>query len=469
MEFPLGEVPQDRTNSLTGEREIVFYENGLWRKTVTARRIVELSYDERNVEARSRAYFNRGSLEAPVCGALIEETRTLECWQRDLSRPGLDPYRPSIAKLRVNYVTGEFRRETYGLFALPIEIVDEQYVTRNRYTSYGILASATVFDNGREDNDAARPGPERLLRAVAGRPRAELVSKPPGNSEPAGVSAAGHRLILERQDLVKGLVVTQTWDNANFGRKMAEDIEDRFDGTQSFVSRTTWEYDADYYFGLVPVRATTHSLASGTLLAEVTTLSFDPGRRRLVGREVTCTGQTRTNTWDYRWSNPVEVETAQRRVTQEHNRDETETRTRTVIKSTGETLDQGTARYNAGTRTWQVIRQVWYRPDIPDHTETNLYSAFGKRISVRVGEALETRPSYGPDGTEQASGTFRQDAATGRYDMLCRQEDDYHWNSGRREARVRLFVDGTVADEVPHRRRRRRENRGRGIAPVAAA
>ena len=89
------------------------------------------------------------------------------------------------------------------------------------------------------------------------------------------------------------------------------------------------------------MRATTRSLTSGALLAEVTTLSFDPGRRRLVGREVSYTGQTRTNTWDYRWSSPVEVETGQRKITQEYNRDETEMRTRTVIKSTGETLDQG--------------------------------------------------------------------------------------------------------------------------------
>ncbi|MGO9203690.1 MAG: hypothetical protein ACLQM8_24485 [Limisphaerales bacterium] len=447
VEFPLGEVRRDWTNSLTGEREIVSYENGLWRKTVTARRIVEPTYDERNVEARSRTWFNRGGLDAPVRGALIEETRTLECWQRDLSQPGLDPYRPILAKLRVNYVTGEFSREIYGLFALPIEVVDEQCVTRNRYTPYGILASATVFDNGSQDNDAARPGPDRLLQAVPGRSRAELVSKVPGNSETAGFSAAGYCTILERRDLVKGLVATQTWDNAHFGRRVAEDIEDRFDGTQSFPSRTTWEYDANYYFGLVPVRARTHSLASGALLAEVTTLSFDPARRRLVGREASYTGQSRTNTWDYRWSNPVELETAQRRITQEFNRDETEARTRTVIKSTGETLDQGVGRYNAGARTWQVIRQVWYRPGIPDHTETNLYSAFGKLISVRVGDEVETRPSYMPDGKEQASRTFRRDAATGRYEALCRQEDEYRWNSGQREARVRLFVDGTVADE----------------------
>ena len=447
VEFPLGEVRRDWTNSLTGEREILFYEDGLWRKTVTGRRIVEVSYDERQVEAGSRVYFNRGSLKAPVCGALLEATRTLECWERDLSQPGLDPYRPIIAKLRVNYVTGEFRRETYGLFTLPIEIVDEQYVTRNRYTPYGIFASATVFENGRQENDAARPGPDRLLQAVVGHPRAELVSKLPGNSELTNLSAAGYRIILERKDLVKGLVTTQTWDNAYFGRKMTEDIEDRFDGTQSFVTRLTWEYEADYHFGLVPVRATTRSLTSGALLAEVTTLSFEPGRRRLVGREVSYKGQTWTNTWDYRSSSPVEIETRQRRITQEHNRDETEMHTRTLIKSTGETLDQATGRYDAGTRTWQVVRQVWYRPDIPDHIETNRYSAFGKLMSVQIGEALETRPSYTADGKEQSSRTFQRDASTGRYEKLCRLEDDYQWNFGRREARVRLYVDGEVADE----------------------
>jgi hypothetical protein len=447
VEFPLGEVQRDWTNSLTGEREILFYENGLWRKTVTGRRIVELSYDERNVEARSRASFNRGSLEAPVCGALLEETRTVECWERDLSQPGLDPYGPIIAKLRVNYVTGEFRRETYGLFALPIEIVDEQYVTRNRYTPYGILASATVFENGREESDSSRPILERLLNPVASRPRFQLASQLVGNGELRDLSTAGYRTVLEQKDLIKGLVTTRTFDQGHFGRTIAENQRDPFDGSRSFWSEVTWEYDEDFHCGLVPVRATTRSLPSGVPLAEVTMTAYDPLRRRLTGSESTYTGQTRTNTWDYRWTNPVEIETLQRKITQEYNRDETETRSTTLLKDTGEVISQSSGQYDAGDKTWRVTRHIWYRPDIPDHTETNLYSAFGLLIATRLGDALEARPTYTLDGTEQSSQTFRRNAATGRYDILYRQEDDYHWQNGQRDARVRVFLDGLLADE----------------------
>ena len=68
-------------------------------------------------------------------------------------------------------------------------------------------------------------------------------------------------------------------------------------------------------------------------------------------------------------------------------------------------------------------------------------------IGVRYGDAIEARPVYTPDATEQARPTFGRNAATGRYDVLCRQEDDYQWQDGRRNARVRLFVEGQSVDE----------------------
>ncbi|MGA2864839.1 MAG: hypothetical protein ABSF95_10165 [Verrucomicrobiota bacterium] len=447
IEFPLGEVRQAWTNPLTGEPETVLYENGLWRQTITGRRIVELDYDQANVERGSRTYCNRGDQQAPLRGALLEETRTLEYWLRDLSQPGLDPYQPTIAKLRVNYVTGQLARETYGLFPQPVETLDEQYITRNRYTRYGIFESASVIENGREESDFSRPVLERLLQPVAGRPRFQLASQLAGNGELRDLSTAGYRTVLEQKDLVKGLVATQTIDQGHFGRKIAENHRDLFDGTRSFWSGVTWEYDEDFHCGLVPVRATTRSLPSGAPLAEVTITAYDPLRRRLTGSERTYTGQTRTNTWDYRWANPVELETLQRRITQQYNRDETETRSTTLLKVTGEVINQSSGQYDAGNKTWRVTRRIWYRPDIPDHTETNLYSAFGLLIAARIGDALEARPTYAADGTEQSSQTFRRNAASGRYDILYRQEDDYHWQNGQRNARVRLFLDGLVADD----------------------
>jgi hypothetical protein len=328
-----------------------------------------------------------------------------------------------------------------------VETVDEQYVTRNRYTRYGIFESASVLENGREEGDFSRPVLERLLQPVAGRPRFQLASQLAGNGELRDLSTAGYRTVVERKDLVKGLVTTQTFDQGHFGRKMAENQRDVFDGTRSFWSGVTWEYDEGFHCGVVPVRATARSLPSGAPLAEVTMTAYDPLRRRLTGRERSYTGQTRTNTWDYRWANPVEFETLQRRITQEYNRDETETRSSTLLKVTGEVINQSSGRYDAGNQTWRVTRRIWYRPDIPDHTETNLYSAFGLLIAARIGEALEARPTYAADGTEQSSQTFRRNAATGRYDILYRQEDDYHWQNGQRNARVRLFLDGLVADD----------------------
>jgi hypothetical protein len=99
---------------------------GQWRNAVTDRRLVEFDYDAANIEIASRTFANLGSYEAPVRGEIIEETRTLEFWFRDLGQLNLDPYLPIISKLRMNYITGQLARETYGLFPFPIEVADDQ-------------------------------------------------------------------------------------------------------------------------------------------------------------------------------------------------------------------------------------------------------------------------------------------------------------------------------------------------------
>src|SRR5262249_683942 len=138
IEFPLGEARQERTNHLTGETETLVYTNGLWLKTITDRRILEPEYDSDRIEIASHTYANLGSRQVPQRGVLLEETRTLEYWLRDLSEPGLDPHLPTLAKLHVNYVTGRVTRETFGLFELPVEIADEQYLTHNHYSLHGL-------------------------------------------------------------------------------------------------------------------------------------------------------------------------------------------------------------------------------------------------------------------------------------------------------------------------------------------
>ena len=447
LEFPPGEVRQERTNPLSGERETVCYENGLWRKTISDRRIVEVDYDAAKVEARSRTYANRGTRRLPAPGALIEETRTLEYWARDLRQPDLDPYQPVIAKLRVNYVSGQFARETFGLFPLPVETADEQFITRNQYTPYGLLASASIFDNGRDERDFSRPWAERALQPISGRQRAELTCRLAGIQDLRDAAAIGYRLGLERNDLVKGLATTQTFDLAHDGRKIAEDFTDHFDGTQTYSWQVTWAFEPGFHFGLVPRGAATRSVPSGALLSEVVTTGYDPLERRLTGVETTYAGLTRTNTWDYRWESPVQVEGRYSRTMLEYERDGMRASGVTTLKANGEVLDRSAGQFDAAAKTWRTTRWMWLQPDVPPQVQTNTYSAFGLLMGVRAGDALETRPAYGPDARERARATFGRNGPSGRYDVLCRQEDDYQWQAGRRSARVRLFVEGRAVEE----------------------
>ncbi len=115
IEFPLGKQTERAwTNPLSGEREVLRFEQGHLRSVATERRLTEIEYGESQQEKASRTFFNTGTRERPVQGALLEETRTLEIWRRNLGQPGLDPYQPLISKLKVNHVTGQTSRETYG-------------------------------------------------------------------------------------------------------------------------------------------------------------------------------------------------------------------------------------------------------------------------------------------------------------------------------------------------------------------
>src|SRR5205814_434313 len=98
---------------------------------------------------------------------------------RQLSDPGIDPYQPQLSKLRVNHIIGHSARETYGLFPLPVASVDDQFITQNKFNSYGIFASAKVFDHGNNDADFDRPLRAKLLQPLEGRARFVLSSTIP--------------------------------------------------------------------------------------------------------------------------------------------------------------------------------------------------------------------------------------------------------------------------------------------------
>jgi hypothetical protein len=447
LEFPVKEVKREWTNPLTGERETLVFARGQWQTTITDSRIVELDYDASNVEIRSRTYANRGSREAPVPGELIEETRTLELWFRDLRRSDLDPYQPAISKLLINYVTGQLARETYGLFPLPVEVADDQYVTRNRYTPYGIFESASVFENGRSEADFQRSSADRVMKPIVGRERFHLTCRLPDLSGLRELSASGYQITLERVDLIKGVVRTETLDTAHFGRKTGESFVDVFDGTRSFTNTVTLEYQKDFQYGLIPTRTLTTGGYSSARLAMATAIGYDPLRRRLTAIEVDYTGAVRANTWDYRWASPVEIETRQRRTLNEYNRDETAVTGTTTLKSAGEILHSFSGQYDATRKMFQVTRFVWHRPGILTRAETNTYSVSGKLIATRIGDRFEVRPDYTFDGMEESRQTFRREAATGQFTVPHRQEDSYRWQNGERHARVRTWLEGVPYDE----------------------
>jgi len=444
-EFPLGELRREWTNPLSGERETLVFAHGQWRQTITDRRVLELDYDRENIELGSRTYANRGDRQAPAKGDLIEETRTINFWFRDLGKPGLDPYEPVIAKLRINYVTGQLSRETYGLFPMPIELVDDQFVTRNRYTSFGLFESASVYENGVSDADLQRSAVDRVLKPIAGRERFQLACRLPGLPEKRDLSGSGYQIEVERTDLIKGVVRIETVDSAHFGRKTGETFVDAFDGTRSFTNAWSADYEEDFQFGLIPIRARTISGASGTVAAETMTLHFDPLHRRLTATVVDYTGAVRTNTWDYRWSNPVEIETPRRRTVAQYNRDETVVQGE--VTSAGEILQSFTGQFDASRKVFLITRQFWYRPGVPVRTETNTYSAFGRLVATRIGDTFEARPDYNEGGIEEARRTFRRDPATGQFSIPHRQEDSYRWRNGGRAAQVRTWIEGAPYDE----------------------
>ena len=179
IDFPTGKrYLRDRVNPLTGVEETLVYQKGRWRGTFDDRRILEIDINTDLLETGSRIYVNKGTRENPDKGENakpIEETKTLEVWHRDWAAEDADPTQPVIAKLRVNYVTGEATRETFAMFPRPIESVDARFITRFRYNEHGILRSAEVFENGLDDADFARPLVSLLTTPVDGAKRYELV------------------------------------------------------------------------------------------------------------------------------------------------------------------------------------------------------------------------------------------------------------------------------------------------------
>ncbi len=447
IEFPLDrKFARGRTNPLSGEHEVLEFENGHLTRMITGRRVTEIDYGKDAHEQASHTYFNTGTREKPIKGMLLEETRALETWFRNLNQPSVDPHQPVLAKLKVNHVTGQISRETYGLFPLPVSTVDDQFIAENEFNAHGIFQSARVIDNGVTESDLQRPLLAKLTQPIPGRERFVLTSRIPSAELVAlrDLRAQGYQTSVERKDVVKGLSRTIVFDNARAGRKASEAYVDTFDGT-SFVLTSSIDYREDFLFGLIPARTQIRS-SSGALLSEVDTRSFDPLSRRVIGVETDSTGRISTNLWDYRWESPVKVETELRRTTNQFDRLEVSLSGTTFSKSSGEAVGEFLGRFDSISGRWSITRNVLHRPGISKRTETNIVSGFGKLISTRVGELFESRPIYNADGIEIGRRVARKNSISGQFDLIHRLEEDYQWQKGSRDARIHVFVDGKPYD-----------------------
>lgn len=445
VEFPAGLSNREATNSISGERERRTYASGRLVSVTTSRRMTELSHDEHGLEVSSRTYANAGSLARPMKGPLLEETRTLEHIFRAAPQDAGDLLRPTMLKLRANYVMGTISRETYGAFPLPVQVVDDQFVTENRFNEFGMWIAGAVMENGSGDGPT-----EPSLRSIAieprpGRARFNLrtVLAEPGSIRTLRPFDFKNRVISE--DVIHGTIRTNTYDNSNFGRLSEESFSTTIAG-QTYVRMVSFSYRDDTCFGLVPW--STHTRSTGREVSATRLLNYDAMNRQLTAVAVDATGRIATNRWDYRWPNPVESVTALRRTTSRYNGDQTSVESVTTSVATGEELGRSRGRFDAGSGQWRIDQVLWFGPGTTNRTETLVLNKEGWRLATRYGaNGLEARPIYDADGLERGEQVFAQREPSGPFDLLVREEDDYQFNAGQRESRVRTHLDGKPHDE----------------------
>lgn len=444
MEFPLaGKLVRDRVDPLSGAREIRIYEGGRWKRSITNRRIVEITTDDDLVESSSQVFVNEGTIEDPKAGALLEETRTTEVWFRDWSRDDSDPNLPVISKIRVNYVTGSSIKEVYGLYPRPIEIVDEQFVSTIELDSSGLMQSSQVYANGKSEADLARPLIERLLEPVQGELRYR--NHTADGTDLDVLQNNQYRLEVRREDVLKGTSKQIIMDLARGGRILSELIAETLPGAGPVTFQTRHEYREDFHYGFLPVRSEQRTGPDGATLWSATTIkAFDPLTRRLTGEVVDHTGKATTVVWDARWESPVEIASSTRRTTIAHDQRELSFRAETTSQPDGQVLSAADGVFEPGNGVWSVKEKYWYQPEVPLREETSTRSPAGHLLATRSADGLEHRVEYAADGTAKAGRTYLKNGAG--EDVLIRQETGFLWQDGTRRAEVTTYLDGNRYD-----------------------
>src|SRR5262249_16468672 len=145
-------------------------------------------------------------------------------------------------KLTLNFVTGEQRIETYSLFSQPIQVVDEQFITTQRFDEKGRFVEATTVENGKTQLDFQRPVAEKLANPIPGAPRFRSTAK----TERATTDSQSAIL---REDVVHGLSRTVIVDDTHSGRPIQENFVDEHE------LQVQYTYNDDWWFGNLPEKA----------------------------------------------------------------------------------------------------------------------------------------------------------------------------------------------------------------------
>jgi hypothetical protein len=449
VEYPASEEVEVWRDCADAESEFLRYRHGLLVESVTPRRITVFEYDDWRQQTASAVHANAGTVERPVRGPLLEETRSLEHWLRAPGQATGDTAAPRVSRVRLDHVRGGVSIETYGAFDEPVRVVDGRWLTERAFDDAGRLVLGRVWQNGLVETDAVRSLTDRLLRPVAGELRFLLRSWPGPTTVGGGEETVpGDGWVgVEQADLVQG--VTNVWfhDRANFGRLTAVLTVDPFDGTQSFSSRVTHHYRDDFHFGLVPWRSETRDLATGTLLSEVEVESHDPVRGETTGWERDLAGATSRKTWSTGEANPIRVESGGRRTETTYGFDGLSFTGSVTDLEAGEELARFTGSLDREQRLWRVDQVWWWRSGLTQRTEETLGSVGGRRVATRSGAEWESRPVYDARGVLLADELRVPSTAGGSFDQLVRREDQFTGPAGARETRVQTFLDGRLHDE----------------------
>jgi hypothetical protein len=446
-EFPVdGVFEPDWTDPLSGRRERHRFKEGRLIARISDDWLTELDYDAAGIESGHRVHRNLGTIEQPVRGELAAETRTLEIWFRNLTSPNLDPHAPRLRRLRVDHITGRVSRDTFGLFPLPVETVDNGLVRHVQYDPWGLFLCASIRENraGPTVDDPTHPWP--VLHPDPGFERfRERRIWPPAESEPLAVLAAGGwRITLAQRDNRLGLERQITYDAA--GRQVIETRNDPMDGERTVEWVTVHEYEPTFQAGLIPHRSVRRHPASGTILAQSVTEIYEATRGHLISRESDSTGRSWRTIRDFRRDRLLAEETARRRTVYDPDPNPLVVRGQTLARDTGKPVAEFSGLFDPETQTWLLERQWFHRPGIRASKEHQQYSATGRLLVTTVGNVWEIRPLYDASGREIARQFWGRSPDSNQFDQLLRQEDDYRWHNGSRNARVRTWVAGTLHD-----------------------